>query len=170
MRIAALLMAVLVTGCGFQLQGQRAWPEQWRGYVLEYSAQQPDDVAFAHLLEEALRMRGLSPGGAEPLRLRIVALKDRKTVAAIGGDGKAVEFDLRQQLRFRYLAGDRLSETHSLEASRRLSFDPAAVLAKDAEEARLREALSRELIELMLLRIESELRARALTEEASDAS
>ena len=61
-------------------------------------------------------------------------------------------------IRDRLTAGEVTSQVLSVVAQRRLSFDPALALAKQQEEAQIKEALVRELINLLLLRSEAELR------------
>ncbi len=163
MRQLALLWLVFsLSGCGFQLQGSHRWPEQWPGYNIEYSMRVPGMHAFARQLDASLQTRGLKPEMSPAFRLKLLDLRDSKVVAAIGGDGKAVEYELRRSVDFQILAGDQRSAVFTLSEDLRLSFDPSQVLAKDVEEARLRQALSRDLIELMILRAESELRTREL--------
>lgn len=161
LRAGLLLLTACLTACGFQLQGSHRWPADWPGYQLDYSVRQPGTFAFARQLDEALQYRGLRSEATPAFTLQLVNLQDSKIIAAIGGDGKAVEYELRRQVDFRILANGQSSVLFSLSEDRRLSFDPAQVLAKDVEEARLREALSRDLIELMILRAESELRSRS---------
>ena len=160
MRLLLLLLIGSLTACGFQLQGQHRWPEEWPGYRVDYSMRQPGIYHFAQQLDEALQYRGLKPGASPSFTLKLVGLRDSKSVAAIGGDGKAVEYELRQEIDFQIIAEQKPSAVFTLAENRRLSFDPAEVLAKEVEEARLRQALSRELIELMILRAENELRSR----------
>jgi LPS-assembly lipoprotein len=158
-----LFLAIgLLPACGFHLQGSNTWPEDWRGYALEYPLRDPDMAPFVVALDEALRRRGLGPVGSDGGDGRFVLvlrdLEDRKSVAAIGGNGKAVEFELRRKVSFQIQTPAWRSETYSVSANRRLSFDPTVVLAKEAEEERLRQGLSRDLIEQLLLRTEAELR------------
>ncbi len=160
-RCGAGLLALLLLGCGFHLQGSLSWPAQWRAYQLDFPARDLPMARFVHQLDQALRQRGLRPAPDGALRIELRSLSDRKTVAAIGGDGKAVEFDLLRELQFQLITDDGWrSELFSLSSNRRLSFDPSVVLAKEVEEEQLRRALSRDLIELLVLRAEAELRAR----------
>ncbi len=157
--IALMGAVVLSAGCGFRLQGQSSWPQQWHRYLLDYPARDPAMVAFVDLLEESLGYRGLINGGEPAVRIELRSLRDGKTIAAIGGDGKAVEFELQRALAFQLHTANWSSSLFELSSSRRLSFDPSVVLAKEAEEDQLRLALSRDLIELLILRAEAELRA-----------
>ena len=160
LRAALLLLLGSLSACGFQLQGSHRWPEQWPGYHIDYSMRQPGMYRFAQQLDEALQYRGLTAEATPAFELKLLGLRDSKSVAAIGGDGKAVEYELRQEIDFQIIAEQTPTAVFTLSQNRRLSFDPSEVLAKEVEEARLRQALSRELIELMILRAENELRTR----------
>ncbi|MGJ8669883.1 MAG: LPS assembly lipoprotein LptE [Oceanococcus sp.] len=159
MRFGLLLLLACLTACGFQLQGSHRWPEEWPGYRIDYSMRQAGMYRFSQQLDKALQYRGLKPNADPAFQIRLLGLRDSKSVAAIGSDGKAVEYELRQAIDFQIVAHQQPSAIFTLSEYRRLSFDPADVLAKEVEEARLRQALSRELIELMILRAESELRS-----------
>lgn len=165
-RILGLLCAFIVglgmSGCGFQLRGQDTWPAEWREYRLMFPARDPAVASFIDLLDEALSRRGLRPAvdSNTAFTIHLRELRDSKTVAAIGGDGKAVEFEVRRQIDVQLIGNDWRSEVFNLSSQRRLSFDPSIVLAKEAEEARLRQGLARDLIELLLMRTEAELKTR----------
>lgn len=159
--VLAVLASLQLTACGFQLQGSDNWPDAWRAYALEFPRRDGAMQDFVDELHDALRQRGLREADGGPhFNLKMTALRDQKSIAAIGADGKAVEFDLARELTFFVQARDWRSAPISLSASRRLSFDPAVVLAKEAEEQRLLAALSRELSQRLLLRVEAELRRR----------
>lgn len=149
----------LLSACGFQLQGSHNWPSDWPHYQLDYSARKPAMLYFATALDRALQQRGVTAQGEPRFTIKLHNLRDTRLVAAIGADGKAVEYELGRHIDFQILAGEWRSQVYSLSADRRMSFDPTVVLAKEAEEARLREGLSRDLIELLLLRAEVELRS-----------
>ncbi len=157
--LAALALAgLLLAGCGFKLQGSDRWPAQWRSFALAFESRDPELRRLAMLARERLIQRRLQENG-DGFVLDLRRLRDRKLIAAIGGDGKAVEFELQRDLRFQLRAGTQRSPVFTVSASRRFSFDPAVLLAKEAEEERLQTELSREIIELMLLRTEAQLRA-----------
>lgn len=155
----ALLLAS-ISACGLRLQGGERWPAQWPGYKLDFPSRDAAMQDFVDVLDESLRRQGLAPERQPAVGLILRSVQDEKSVAAIGTDGRAVEFDLRRELVFQIRAGEWQSPVYSLQASRRLSFDPAVVLAKEAEEERLLQSLSRDLTELLILRVDSALRDR----------
>lgn len=161
MGLLGLVTLFGLTACGFKLQGSYRWPEQWPGYRVHYEMRQPGMAEFAELLNQGLQYRGLKPELTPAFVLKLTQLEDSRVVAAIGGDGKVVEYDLGRTIHYQILADGWSSAVYSQSTSRRLSFDPNQALAKELEEARLRQGLSRELIELMLLRVEIELREAA---------
>ena len=155
------MATALLAACGFRLQGSERWPQGWDSYSLDYPSRDTAMQDFVDILDEALRRRGLQPAGTPDFRIRLSQLIDHKSVAAIGTDGKAVEFELTRELRFQIKGRGWMTPVVSVSASRRLSFDPAVVLAKEAEEERLLEGLSRDLAQMLLLRAQTELGVRA---------
>ncbi len=155
----SLAFVLLLAACGFQLQGGDSWPRDWRGYSLEFAPRDAEVRELADLLDDAMRRRSLRPASdGQMFRLELLNVTDRKVISAIGADGKAVEFELQRNLAFVVRAQEFRSGRMSATASRRYSFDPAILLAKEAEEDRLQGELSREVAELALLQVESQLR------------
>lgn len=154
--------AALLAGCGFHLAGTRPLPPQlekvYIDVVARYRVSEPP-------LETALRTRLLRQG-AEVLEeaqgasavLKLTHLKEGRQVLSVGPDGKAQEYLLITTVDYELRAGDRpLVPPGSLRVTRDYSFNEEQILAKEAEEARLREFIQDELAELLLLRIETQL-------------
>lgn len=161
--LAGLLLATLLSGCGFQFAGSRPLPAVLdRVYVdveVPYRVSEPP-------LETALRAR-LSQRGATvatraeqaETQLRLWDLVERRETLSLGPDGKALEYRLVISVRYEVRrAGKLLLPADTLSASRDYSFQPNRILAKEAEEAQLREFLQGEMAELLLLRLEVGLR------------
>ena len=156
--LGGLLLAL--AGCGFRLAGVSSWPQQeFPGYAIDSQLEGIDGEDFEETLRLALEAIGLEEELRPAAQLELVALDARKIISALDATGQAVEFELQQRLRFRLLAMGERSPLLAVVAQRRLSFDPAIALAKQEEEAQIELALRAELAELMLLRVEAELRS-----------
>ena len=94
--------------------------------------------------------------------LRITDLTEAREVLSVDPFGKAVEYKLTTRLRYELLEdGAPVIPGDVMNVSRDYSFNAQQVLAKEAEEARLQAFIQDELAELVLLRLEAQLMARA---------
>lgn len=157
--VAASLLAMGLAGCGFRLAGVSTWPvDLWPGYALQSRLAGIDGEDFSAAVRAQLDLAGVSRLAQPRAKLVLHSLDQRKIVSALDARGQAAEFELQGRLRFRVDAGGQTSPLLQVVAQRRLSFDPSVALAKQQEEVQIEAALRRELIELLLLRVEAELR------------
>lgn len=161
MRIAlAALLATLLAGCGFHLAGSRPLPEPLKSAYIEVVApyrvsEPPLEVSLRNLLQRRGGHVRNSAAGAGAV-IKLSDLNESRLVLSIGTDGKVLEFQLVTSVTYQVNAGDKvLMPPDTLSLSRSYSFNAEQVLAKDAEEARLREYIQSELAELLLLRMEA---------------
>lgn len=161
MRIAcAALLAALLAGCGFHLAGSRPLPQQLQSTYIEvvvpYRVSEPPlEVSLRTLLQRRGGHVNSSASSAGTV-ITLSDLNESRLVLSIGTDGKVLEFQLVTTVSYRVTAGGKvLMPPGTLSLSRSYSFNAEQVLAKDAEEARLREYIQRELAELLLLRMEA---------------
>ncbi|MEW6167796.1 MAG: LPS assembly lipoprotein LptE [Pseudomonadota bacterium] len=162
MRSLLVALALTLSACGFHLAGTRPLPEPLRAVYIEVIApyrvlQPPLETA----LRAGLQRRGaevLGARAAETTVIRLSELTEAREVLSIGVDGKALEYRLVTSVRYQVLRGGvPLVEPGELRLTREYSFQPEQVLAKEAEEARLREFIQTEMAELILLRLEAQL-------------
>lgn len=162
MRALVAIIALLLSACGFHLAGSRPLPEPLKSvYVdmdLPYSVSEPP-------VEAALRAR-LVRRGAKVTRtqdeatctVRLRDLNEKREVLSVGPDGKALEFLLTTTVRYEVIAKDQvLLPSDTLTVSRDYFFNAQQVLAKEAEEARLRDYIQSALADLLMLRLEARL-------------
>jgi LPS-assembly lipoprotein len=154
-----------LAGCGFHLAGNRMLPPPLDSVYIEtvvpYRVSEPP-------VEVALRSRLVRRGGVVTSRagdakciLRLTKLDERREVLSAGLDGKALEYLLTTRVSYELTSGkDVLVPLDTLTVSRDYSFNAEQVLAKEAEEARLREFIQDEIAELLLLRLEATLSSR----------
>lgn len=155
-------LTLLLAGCGFHLAGNRQLPEPLKSVFIDtqvpYSVTEPPVEAA---LRAIVRRRGgevLSSQRAGAAMIRLSEINERREVLSVGFDGKAIEYQLITTLRYEVLRdGQPLVTPDYITASRDYSFQPQQVLAKEAEEARLREYIQNELAELVMLRLDAQL-------------
>jgi LPS-assembly lipoprotein len=157
-----LVSALLLTACGFHLAGTRPLPEPLQRVYINVIApyqvvQPPLETALRAILQRrGADVRGETEPGTTVIRLS--ELNETREVLSVGIDGKALEFRLVTSVQYQaFRDGALLAGPDSLRLTRDYSFQPEQVLAKEAEEERLREFIQTEIAELMLLRLESQL-------------
>jgi LPS-assembly lipoprotein len=157
---AALLLAGLLGGCGFHLAGSRPLPEALRVVYIDLVApyrvsEPPVETALRALLQR----RGavvLSGASEDALYIRLSELEESRETLSVGSDGKVLEFSLTTRVRFEAFRGTQaLVPADQIAVTRDLSFNVQQVLAKEAEEERLREFIQAEMAELLMLRLEA---------------
>ncbi|MDP9139830.1 MAG: LPS assembly lipoprotein LptE [Pseudomonadota bacterium] len=160
--IATLLPALFVGACGFHLAGTRPLPSALQlvyiDVVAPYRVVQPpvESALRAILQRRGAEVRG--DRGAGITDIRLTQLNESREVLSVGINGKAIEFRLVTSVQYQiFRDGKSLVEPGALRVTRDYSFQPEQVLAKEAEEARLRDFIQTEMAELMLLRLEAQL-------------
>jgi LPS-assembly lipoprotein len=160
--IAIALIAVALSACGFHLAGSRPLPEALKSvYVdmdLPYSVSEPPVEAAlrARLVRRGAKVTRTQEEATVTVRLR--DLNEKREVLSVGPDGKALEFLLTTSVRFEVIGHDGvLLPSDTLAVSRDYFFNAQQVLAKEAEEARLRDYIQNALADLVMLRLEARL-------------
>lgn len=161
-RAALILLVALLSACGFRLMGDRPLPELLDVVFIDVEApyrvrEPPVETHLRALLQRrGAKMRSRAEEGVTAIRIQ--DLTTVREVLSVGSDGKALEFLLRTTVTYRVERdGAVLVPNDFLEISRDFSFNADQVLAKDAEEARLRAYIQTELAELILIRLEARL-------------
>ena len=161
-----IVATALLGACGFHFAGSRPLPEALHSVYVEtvipYRVSEPP-------VETALRSQLLRRGAVVATKaadarciVRLSDLEERRDVLSVGPDGKALEFLLTTRVRYEVIEGDKaLLPPDTLSVSRDYFFNAQQVLAKEAEEARLRDYIQGDLAELMMLRLEARLAASA---------
>lgn len=162
-RCGVILISGLLGACGFRLMGDRPLPELLQlvhvEVVAPYQVREPQVETHLRALLTRRGARVVSRPDPAATEVRIDSPQTRREVLSVGTDGKALEFVLRTTVRYRVTRGESvLIPEDVIEVSRDFSFNADQVLAKDAEEARLRAFIQSEIAELILLRLETRLR------------
>jgi LPS-assembly lipoprotein len=153
--LAGALLTVL-SGCGFHLEGRTPLPESMQTPYVQATDQQTD---FAQSLRKAL----LTSGARQPIdkdRASSVVniLKDdvvRRTLS-VSALNRPNEYEVTYNVRFSVSAGEKeLLAPQDISATRSYSFDETRLLAKEHEEAILRQAMAHDLADRVIRQLSS---------------
>jgi LPS-assembly lipoprotein len=152
----ALAAALLLAGCGFRLQGTVVVPE---GVDHVYVATRDELSAFSielfHGLERAGVQRAASTGEADAV-VRVTVDRTGRRVLSVSARNTPQEFAIFYEVEYSIeRAGEEVVPRQRLQLTRNISFDVSQLLAKDREEEVLRDAMARDLADLVLRRLES---------------
>jgi len=147
---------ILLAGCGFRLQGAQP-PLDGLGSV--YLAV-PDDLSpFAVELRHGLERSGArlaAAAGEAEVVVRVQSDRTGRRVLAVSARNTPTEFEIFYNLEYSVdRGGQEVLPAQRLERTRNFSFDESQLLAKGHEEDVLREAMARDLADLVLRRLAS---------------
>lgn len=146
--IQFVLVAALVSGCGFHLRGKLPLPEQLK--VIAVSSM---DVELQEELVDALETSGAQVVSAEEARslLDLYEVDFTRKVRTIDTRGKVNGYTLRYEVSYRVVnqEGEELRDT-TLALQRDYNFDPEQVLQAEEEEESLREDMVSELTQRIM--------------------
>lgn len=154
--LAALAATTTLAGCGFHLQGAGRLPDQNRRvYIVT-----PDELTpFAVELRRAIERSGgaIASGSASAdLVVRIENDRSGRRVLSVSARNTPQEYEVYYNVEYTVdRDGRQVVERQPLQVVRNLSFDQSQLLAKDREEAILRDAMARDLAMLVVRRLES---------------
>jgi LPS-assembly lipoprotein len=149
-------LALLATGCGFQLQGTGTLPPAMaRTYV---DTDRPH-TEFLLTLTDVLRQRGTEvlEAPAEGAAILDITLDETgQRVLSVSARNIPREYEVYYAVRFSLRVGaESLLSDESLVVTRAYTYDETEVLAKSAEEQILREALATDLARRVMQRIQA---------------
>lgn len=160
MMVVLMMMAIMLTGCGFQLRGQIDLPEPMRQMALAT----PDATSdFVRELTAQLRANGVQlTDGATAGASRLVIERERvyREALTISQDARVREYVLYLEVRFGFFDsdGEPIVENEVVRLSREYRFDEQAILGSSREEEVLTQDLSRELAAQLIRRLASQAR------------
>lgn len=148
-----LMLALLLTACGFHLRGQAALPFQTL-YIQSAS----DYTPFIGELKRAVQGAGVQladSSDSAQLTLNVVSEVSGKQILSLSGAGRVREYQLRFSVSFR--AYDQSQQewlpAEEIAVLRNLSYDDAQVLAKEQEEVLLYQNMRSDAVQQMLRRL-----------------
>jgi len=155
-RVLMIASMGLLSACGFQLQGRTPLPKPLAVTFVQAENQQSD---FVQGLRKALLTSGARlarSNDAASGTVRVVKDEVKRSVLSVSARNTPREYEVTYTVRFSVSAGDKeLLPEQEVALSRDYSFDETALLAKEHEEAILREALARDLVGIVMRRLAS---------------
>jgi LPS-assembly lipoprotein len=150
------VLAALLTGCGFHLEGRTPLPESMKSAYVQATDMQTD---FAQSLRKALLTSGARPPTEKRTASSVVnILKDdvvRRTLS-VSAQNKPNEYEITYNVRFSVTSGDKeLLAPQEISATRSYSFDETKLLAKEHEEGILRQAMAHDLADRVIRQLSS---------------
>jgi len=153
---AAVLALVLQAGCGFHLKGAVSLPADVKTvYVATNDELSPFSVELDRALDAAGAVRATSASVADAV-IRVAQDRTGRRVLSVSARNTPQEYQVYYVLGYSIERGDQTAvEPQEIELTRSYSFSESDLLAKDREEAILREALARDLADLVVRRLAS---------------
>jgi LPS-assembly lipoprotein len=152
--LTCLVLLALLAGCGFRLRGQAPLPAVAAAPYVEA------DDRFSPLyaaLDRRLRAAGAAPAADASTASVVIRLHQDRTgrdLLSVTADNKPGEFEVFYLAEFSVAQGaTELIPRNQVRLTRDYGYDESAVLAKQHEEASLREALAGDIADLILRRL-----------------
>jgi LPS-assembly lipoprotein len=154
--VACAVVAMLLSSCGFRLQGSVDLPVEVRRV---YVATADELTPLAVELREALSRNGATLAPAASAADAVVRVRRDRTgrrVLSVSARNTPEEFEVFYIVDYSIdRGGQEVVPSQTLELTRSFSFDEADLLAKDREEDILREAMARDIAGLIVRRLGS---------------
>jgi LPS-assembly lipoprotein len=152
--VTGLVLGALLAGCGFQLRGQAPLPAVATRPFVESS----DRFTPLHAaLERRLRAAGAAPAAnaqEASIVIRLHLDETGRELLSVTADNKPGEYEVYYAADFSVTDGTaELIARTPVKLTRNYGYDESAVLAKEHEEASLRDALAGEIADLVLRRL-----------------
>jgi LPS-assembly lipoprotein len=155
-RLSWLVALLALAGCGFQLQGRVPLPTTLASTWIEAEDDQTDFVVD---LRRALRASGATLTSRREDATSVLRVqRDELTESVLSVSGRNIprEFELVYTVRIEVEGGGKtLLPSEQFAVTRDLSFNEAALLAKEREQEVLRAALARDLVGVVMRRLSS---------------
>ncbi|MEZ5500384.1 MAG: LPS assembly lipoprotein LptE [Steroidobacteraceae bacterium] len=151
----AIVWALVVSACGFHLQGKQPLPKVLASTWIET---RNDQTEFVHALRAGLA----SAGSVAASRTDATAVVDisvdelRERVVSVSADNLPREYELTYLVRFAVSSGGVVVlEPREVSVAREFSYDERIALAKEREREQLSDALAREAASRVLRQLAS---------------
>lgn len=154
MRLAVLVLAVLLTACGFELRGSKVLPEGLERLYLTAPVDLREQVS---VYLEGTETRLVEDRGSADVLLTLSNTRfERRVLSVDPNTGKENEFQLAYSLDMsaRRADGTRLVESQTITLLRDYVFDPATLLGSGREEATMRAEMKRDAVQQVLRRLQ----------------
>jgi LPS-assembly lipoprotein len=151
---AAILALLLAAGCGFQLKGATPLPATVKTvYVATSDELSPFAVELGRALRAAGATQAASAGTADAV-VRVAHDRTGRRVLSVSARNTPQEYQVFYSVGYAIDRGGKPAvPPQEIELSRNYSFNESDLLAKDREETILREAMARDLADLVVRRL-----------------
>lgn len=143
--------ALLGSACGFHLEGRVPLPQPIRQPYIQAPDQQSD---FVQSLRRQMLISGAQPVDLPEHATAVVHILDdavTRRVLSVSAQNRPTEYQVTYTVRFSVTAGGRvLLPPQQVAAERSYSFDESLLLAKEHEEAILRQAMGHDLADIVM--------------------
>lgn len=148
--------ALLISACGFHLQGRAPLPDPLKSLYLEVPDRQSD---FVQSLRRALLSNGAHLAHEKGQASAVVSiLRDNLTrrVVSVSATNQPNEYEVTYTVSFSVTVGDKeLLAQQEVSATRTYSFDERLLLAKGHEDDVLRGDMAHDLADMVMRRLSS---------------
>jgi len=152
--LLTLLLAVVVSSCGWQLRGEHAPAASYKILTLKTGLSEPNQVQLTSLLVSSGWLIKSNPADSQAL-LNLDKLNIRQRTQTINSDGEVAEYELVGQLTGQLVSQTGKTTPISITTQVWYDNDVTRVAATQLEkEARTRELVEK-LFNLLLLRLQS---------------
>ncbi|MEH6617186.1 MAG: LPS assembly lipoprotein LptE [Porticoccus sp.] len=153
--ITGLLMATMVTGCGWHLRGTGLVADNISSVHISAENRQSDLYQF---LSRTLKSNDIVvTGNVTEAQYSIVTLnnKSSRRTSTVSGGARAAEYQLTEEVDILILApdGTQLLPRTTLRTSRYLDFDESEVQSKIEEAALLKKEMQQDLVQQIMRRL-----------------
>jgi LPS-assembly lipoprotein len=150
----ATVLAVLLSGCGFRLQGRMPLPASLK---VTYVVAPNDQTDFVQGLRKALLINGgklTEDGTTATGTVRILTDDVSSKILSVSANNIPREYELTYTVEFSVSSKDtELLPAQKVSITRDYSFDERTLLAKENEAAILREGMARDLVSIVMRRL-----------------
>ncbi|HEX4597784.1 MAG TPA: LPS assembly lipoprotein LptE [Burkholderiaceae bacterium] len=151
--VAGLALALLLSGCGFQLRGEQKLP--FDTIFLNTPPNSALGATLSRQIRSGTETRTVAQASEATAVLEILGEARDKDILTLNAQGRAVEYKLIYRLRFRLHDGkgrEYIGPTE-LRAQRDISINDSQVLSKESEETLLYRDMQTDLVQQLLRRI-----------------
>ena len=149
-----VLLVLLLSGCGFHLEGRVPLPQSVRRPYIEAPDQQSD---FVQSLRREMVISGAHPVDSPEQATAVVHIlyaEPVRRVLSVSAQNRPTEYQVTYTVRFSVTAGGReLLAPQQVSSMRSYSFDESLQLAKQHEEAILQQAMGQDLADIVMRRL-----------------
>jgi LPS-assembly lipoprotein len=152
--VPLLLSAIVVSGCGFHLQGRQPLPAAFSYTFVDAKDEQTDFVQDLRKALIASNVNVIATKGSSGAVITVHEDELTERILSVSARNIPTEYELTYQVRFSVMSeGKTLIDKEEISATRDISFDEAQLLAKEREQEILSEALARDLVGLVMRRL-----------------